>query len=245
MTTQITLKDWLIEKPFTLTLSSGFFGFFAHTGVIAALEEAGITPSLVTGSSAGALAGGCYAAGLTADEIRRDLFSLRRDQFWDPGVGAGLLKGDLFGERLQKLLPVEHLSDCKIPFKASAFDVVAQNTRVFDDGNLIKVIRASCAVPFMFQPVWINRRPFLDGGIKDRPALEGVPPENRVLYHHLISTSWWRFHSKECTRYPQRTNMHTVAIEGLPKMGPNKLENGEKSFYSAYEEMKARLATVI
>ena len=53
-----TLRTWLTEAPFTLGMSSGFFGFFAHAGVLAALEEQGLTPRAVAGSSAGALVTG-------------------------------------------------------------------------------------------------------------------------------------------------------------------------------------------
>jgi NTE family protein len=237
----LLLKEWLKDEPFTLTLSSGFFGFFAHTGFLAALEEEDLKPTLVTGSSAGALAGGSWAAGVSAEDIRKDLFSLTKEEFWDPGIGPGLLKGDLFKNRLEKLLPVKNMNETKIPFKASAFDFFGQRTKVLDTGDLSKVIRASCAVPFLFQPVWIEKKPYLDGGIRDRPALDGVPANNRVLYHHLISNSWWRFHSKECTRFPIRENMHTIAIKNLPKMGPNKLANGEKAYQKAYTETKKLL----
>ena len=61
-----TLRTWLSEAPFSLTLSSGFFGFFAHAGVMTVLEDEGFVPSRVSGSSAGALVGGLWAAGVSA-----------------------------------------------------------------------------------------------------------------------------------------------------------------------------------
>ncbi len=79
-----TLREWLREGPFTLTMSSGFFGFFAHTGALAALLDAGFAPASVTGSSAGALVTGLYAAGVGVDELRHRLLTLRREDFWDP-----------------------------------------------------------------------------------------------------------------------------------------------------------------
>jgi len=71
-----TLRDWLLEAPFSLGLSSGFFGFFAHAGFLSALEEEGLQPRAAWGSSAGALVGGAWAAGLSADEFSRVLFGL-------------------------------------------------------------------------------------------------------------------------------------------------------------------------
>ena len=53
-----THADWLREQPFTLALSAGFFGFFAHAGVLRALEEQELRPARVVGASAGALSGG-------------------------------------------------------------------------------------------------------------------------------------------------------------------------------------------
>lgn len=78
-----TLAAWLAEAPFTLAMSSGFFGFFAHAGFLAALEDQGLRPSAVRGSSAGALVTGAYAAGLAATDLARTLFRIQRRDFWD------------------------------------------------------------------------------------------------------------------------------------------------------------------
>ncbi len=78
-----TLAEQLASEPFELVLSSGFFGFFAHTGVVLALEEAGLKPDLLGGSSAGALVAGLWGAGLSALELRDTLLGLSRQAFWD------------------------------------------------------------------------------------------------------------------------------------------------------------------
>ena len=65
-----TVSEWLDEGPFTLTLSAGFFGFYAHTGVLLALEERGHHPAKLTGSSAGALVAAAYAAMAAEDPDR-------------------------------------------------------------------------------------------------------------------------------------------------------------------------------
>src|SRR5688572_12161512 len=96
-------------------MSAGFFGFFAHTGMLAALEAAGLRPKRVTGASAGALVGGLWAAGLDTRSISEELLRLRREDFWDPAPGLGLLKGELFRARLESLLPVPEFEDCRVP----------------------------------------------------------------------------------------------------------------------------------
>lgn len=63
---QLTLKEWLEKGPYTLALSSGFFGCYAHCGAIQALEEAGCLPSRIIGTSSGALVAAAWAAGLDA-----------------------------------------------------------------------------------------------------------------------------------------------------------------------------------
>lgn len=93
-----TLGDWLQERPFQLALSSGFFGFFSHAGLIAALEDAGLHPAGITGSSAGALTGGLWSAGLDASVLRHELSRLRRSHFWDPFPGQDCCGEDCSGE---------------------------------------------------------------------------------------------------------------------------------------------------
>ena len=72
------LEAWLREGPFHLSLSSGFFGFYAHAGFLQALVDAGSLPASVSGSSAGALVGGCWAAGMKTSEIVAELLGLQR-----------------------------------------------------------------------------------------------------------------------------------------------------------------------
>src|SRR5690348_12536868 len=116
------LAHWLREAPFALTMSSGFFGFFAHAGVLCALEDEGLLPSRISGASAGALVGGAWAAGLDAARFADILFALRREDFWDPRLGAGFLRGDLFRARLEAMLPARSFAECRVPLAISAYD---------------------------------------------------------------------------------------------------------------------------
>lgn len=128
-----SLADFLRSAPFELILSSGFFGFYAHAGVVAAMEEVGLVPAAAGGSSAGAMIAGLWGAGLSAAQIREELFALNRADFWDPdpllglgyyarklggrglamvgelvpegpGGGVGLLRGDAFDRLLRAAL---------------------------------------------------------------------------------------------------------------------------------------------
>lgn len=236
-----TLREWLREGPFTLTMSSGFFGFFAHTGALAALLDAGFTPSAVTGSSAGALVTGLYAAGLGVEDLQRRLHTLRREDFWDPAPGAGLLRGRRFRALLEELLPQREIAGCRIPFAPSVFDLRALRTVALREGDLAAAIHASCALPLLFQPVWIDGRPYADGGIADRPGLRGAPPSARVLFHHLASRSPWRRPGSPSLKVPAREGMVTVATEGVTRVNPFALPRGPIALSQAAGAMREAL----
>ncbi|AOE49102.1 patatin-like phospholipase family protein [Kangiella sediminilitoris] len=237
------LIDWLHEEPFTLSLSSGFFSFYAHTGVLKALEENGVLPRKLTGSSAGALVASCWASGVTADSLKDILFDLKREDFWDPGFGWGLLKGKKFRGMLEDILPVKSFEECRTKLALSAYDTKSKSTIVLDSGELVPAIYASCAIPVMFQPLKYNGYNLLDGGIKDRPAMAAIRPGERVFYHHIVSVSPWRAKGSEALKVPQNDNMSTLAIHDLPRVGPTRLENGAEAFFAAYETTKKALNT--
>lgn len=237
------LGDWIGAKPLSLAMSSGFFSFYAHTGMLQALtERAGLArPTLVTGSSAGALVGGAWGAGLAPADLADRLLGLRRDDFWDPAPGIGLLRGKKFDQLLCELLPIAHIERCSVPVAISVFDIVGRKTRVMRAGNLSAAIRASCAVPGMFHPVWIDRRAYWDGGVLDRPGLAGVPVGERVLFHHIAGTTPWGTE----LRIPHRENMVTLVLDGLPRSNPWKLEAGHRALELAREATKRALDAAI
>jgi len=221
-----TLGDWLADRPFALAMSSGFFSFFAHTGMLATLTARGFAPERVAGSSAGALVGAAWAAGLPAEALAARLVALRRAEFWDPAPGAGLLAGQKFDRILRDMLPATAFAHCRVPVHISAFDIARRATAVIDAGELAPAIRASCAVPGLFHPVWIERRAYWDGGILDRPGLAGLPADTRVLFHHIASRSPWRSRSPAV---PKRANMVTLVVDALPRSGPFKLDAGRRA----------------
>ncbi|MBX7195509.1 MAG: patatin-like phospholipase family protein [Sandaracinaceae bacterium] len=213
-------------------MSSGFFGFFAHAGLLSVLEDRGVTPCRVAGSSAGALVAGAHAAGLSAGALVAELVSLERSHFWDPGplfgvLQGGLLRGELFRERLERMLPVGSFERCRVPLAVSTFDVLSRTTHVIEEGALGSAIVASCAVPGLFRPVRREGRWLLDGGIRDRPGLAGLPAGTRVLFHHLASRSPWRRQSEFVL--PRREGLVSLVIEGLPRSGPSQLEAGREA----------------
>ncbi len=239
-----TLQEWLREEPFALTMSAGFFGFFAHAGMLTILEDVGLVPTRLSGASAGALVAGAWASGLDASALTGELLRLQRKDFWDPRPGAGFLRGDLFRSHLASILPAKNFGQCRVPLAMSTYDVLQRRVRVLDTGELAPAISASCAVPLMFHPVRVGGRILVDGGVVDRPGLAGMR-DGRLLFHHLASRSPWRRPGSPSMEIPSRVGMTTVVVEALPRVGPFRLAQGVRAFDAARRGMKRALGQPI
>ncbi|MCY0988846.1 patatin-like phospholipase family protein [Nannocystis sp. ILAH1] len=240
-------REWLAAEPFTLALSAGFFGFFAHTGVLQALEEAGLAPRRIVGVSAGALAGGLWASGLSATELAEELLRLRRADFWDPGLPlGGLLKGGKFAAKLRSLLDdrgVGRVEDCRLPFAAVVYDIASRRVRAVDQGPLGPAIQASCTVPLMFRPLRHEGRLLLDGGVADRLGLCALQPGERALHHALRSRSPWRGLSAEVPKgLSDGPGRKVLMVDDLPRVTPFRLDAGPAALRRGHAAMTAWLA---
>jgi NTE family protein len=226
----LTRAQWLAREPFTLVLGAGFFGFFAHTGFLQALEVAGLHPRRVVGCSAGALAGGLWASGLSADELETELLALRRDEFWDPGLPlGGLLRGRKFNAKLRHVLAragIEHVHECRVPFAAVVHDVLRRRCVALEAGRLDLAIQASCTVPLMFRPIWVDGRLLVDGGVSDRIGEVALAPRERALLHWLPSSSRRVLGSRRVAPPAAAAERLTVITPDLPRVTPFRLEHG-------------------
>jgi NTE family protein len=228
--TGLTRAQWLAREPFTLVLGAGFFGFFAHTGLLQALEAAGLHPRRVVGCSAGALAGGLWASGLPADDLAAELLCLRREEFWDPGLPlGGLLRGRKFNAKLRRLLAragIEHVHECRVPFAAIVHDVLRRRCLALETGRLDLAIQASCSVPLMFRPVWVDGRLLVDGGVSDRIGEVALAPDERTLLHWLPSSHRRVLGARRVAPPAELPGRLTVITPELPRVTPFRLEHG-------------------
>lgn len=236
-----SLADHLANTPHTLSLSAGFFGFFAHAAFVEQLVARGVRPARLTGSSAGALIAGCYAAGLEPDEILEMLTALRRADFWDPRPGAGLLGGQRMDAFLRARLPVQRFEETRVPVAMAAWDVATRQTVVLDSGDLVLAMRASAAFPALFHPVQIDGRRLLDGGIGDRSAFAPLQGDERVVYHHLASKSPWRRKNSAALQLPNRPGVLSLTLGALPRLGPFRLHEAPR----VIEQTRLRTAAVL
>lgn len=240
-----TLREHLAAHPFALALSSGFFGFYAHAGMLLALEEEGLRPARLSGSSAGALVAGLSAAGLPARAMVDELLALARADFWDPAPGPGLLRGDMFRRRVERLVSSATFESCRVPIAMSAFDIGRRRTVVLERGDLASAVCASCAFPGLLHPVRRDGRLLYDGGIGDRPGLAGLatqPPGERTLHHHLASRSPWRRPGSPSLAVPLRPGTISLRIAGLPRVHPFRLPAGRAALHAAHRATRLALS---
>lgn len=227
-----TRREWLEAQPFTLALSAGFFGFFSHTGLLHALEDAGLRPRRVVGVSAGALAGGLWSAGLPASTLIRELLALERRQFWDPGLPlGGLLRGRKFAAELRRVLALtgrRDIEQCDHPFVAIAHDVFAHRAVAIEHGDLADAIQASCTVPLMFRPMRLGGRIVVDGGVSDRIGRIALEPGERVCMH-LIPSRRRVTRSRAAERMPA-VDAQVMVTPGVPALGPFALQQAGRAY---------------
>lgn len=149
-----------------LALSGGGARGFAHFGVIKAMQEYGIHPDIISGTSAGAIAGAMIAAGKTPEEcleffMHRKVLSFAR--FTMSKIGLMMMTG--LEEELKKFLHVRTFEELELPLVVTASDIDHSVSVHFDRGELIPCVLASCAIPVIFVPVRINGITYVDGGL--------------------------------------------------------------------------------
>ena len=153
-----------------LALGGGAARGFAHIGVIKALESQGIYPDIVVGTSAGSVVGALYAAGNTGFQLQKIAFDMDEAAISDwalPlfGKSSGVLKGEALQGYVNKAVNNAPMEKLKLPFGAVASDLKSGQPILFQRGNTGMAVRASSAVPGVFQPVVIGGHSYVDGGL--------------------------------------------------------------------------------
>jgi NTE family protein len=151
-----------------LALGGGAARGWAHIGVLRALDEAGIEVGMIAGTSIGALVGGCYLA-QKLDELEnfaRSLTMRRIASLLDLTIGgSGLFGGMRLTKRMQEHLEGLSIEDLDRPFVAVAAEVNTGHEVWIANGALITALRASYALPGIFEPVRSNNRVLVDGAL--------------------------------------------------------------------------------
>lgn len=161
-----------IDKKIGLVLSGGGARAYAHIGVLEALNEHGIYPTHLSGSSAGALVGALYCTGYKPLEILDLAKSHEFLQIFKIGfVNKELTEMTRLKSFLNQYLE-DDFSSLKIPLSICASNINVGAFEIRSSGKLIEFIAASCAIPLLFKPIKINNHLYVDGGLLNNLPIE-------------------------------------------------------------------------
>lgn len=157
-------------KRIGVALGAGGAKGLCHLAFLQALDELGVRPAVIAGSSIGAVIGGFYAAGVSGARLEqlvqkigfRDLSKIVLD--FSILSNSAFFKGKGVEDFLSREIPARTFEEVQIPFKVVATNFWDRRPVVFETGNLITAIRASMALPALFEPVLLNGMVLVDGG---------------------------------------------------------------------------------
>ena len=164
------LPPAVVKRPpkIGLALGGGAARGFAHVGVIQVLEEASFRPSLVVGTSAGSLVAAIYASGKTGAQLQQVAETMEEVAIADwtlPIFSRGVLRGEALARYVNKAVDGRLIETFPMPLGVVATDLNSGQAVLFQRGDTGTAVRASSAVPAVFQPVKIAGREYVDGGL--------------------------------------------------------------------------------
>jgi len=170
-------------KRIGLALGAGGAKGLCHIAFLKVLDELGVKPAVIAGTSIGAIIGGFYAAGLSAAALEQkiqqigviDISKMALD--FSLFSNSAILKGKGVEEFLQRFIPARTFEELDIPLKVVATDFWNRTEVVFTSGDLISAIRASMALPGIFEPSVINDTVLIDGGAVNPLPYDLLHPE--------------------------------------------------------------------
>ena len=151
-----------------IALSGGGSRGVAHVGVLKALHEFGIEPAAMSGTSAGSIVSAFICDGFTTEEIIEIIrkFEFRNKiNFQSFRTGTGFFSMDPVTQLLKKNLRSKNIEDLRLPLYVTAADFNTGKAHAFTTGSIIERVVASCSIPIVFSPVYIDGIPYVDGGL--------------------------------------------------------------------------------
>ncbi len=171
-----------------IVLSGGGARGFAHLGVIQALNEADIFPDIVSGTSAGALAGALYCDGHSPNEILKIMKLQSKLDYMRPTVPRdGLLQISGVVKLLESHLKAKTFEELKIPLVVCATDLNNGKSVYISKGELITAVIASSSIPVLFKPVIINKIYYVDGGVLDNLPIKPIQNKCNMLIGSFVN----------------------------------------------------------
>lgn len=197
-----------------LVLSGGGTRGFAHLGLIQALNEAGIFPDVISGTSSGALAGVLYADGYTPEEIMNIMKGSSRLDLMRPALPReGLLQMGGIIKILKAHLRAKTFEELKIPLYVSATDLNNGKAVYFSSGDIFEPVIASASLPVIFQPVIINDICYVDGGIMDNLPIRPIEDQCSKIIGSFVNPIGYLEKVKGLISIAERTFMIAMVKE--------------------------------
>jgi Predicted esterase of the alpha-beta hydrolase superfamily len=244
-----------------LALSGGGSRGFAHPGAIKAIEDMGLKPDVIAGTSAGALAGAFYADGYTPEEIIQLFIGKEFKEFGEIQVPKMAIFGtDGFRRFLKRNLRAKNFEDLHIPLKVVTTNLDEGKSAIFEKGPIIDAVIASCSIPIIFNPVLIDEINYVDGGIfmnfpvsplrsiADKIIGVNVNPIVSQKYNKTIlgiAERSYHYMSRTNTLLDRRLCDVLVEMEDLIHFKTFDLVNSEKIFKIGYEHTQQILTQAI
>lgn len=183
------------KKPVIgLTLSGGGMRGIAHIAVLKALEEYGLKPDIISGTSAGSIVGAFYSLGKTPDEMME---IVKQTTFFSRSY-LRLSKNGIFSSKFILKLFMDHFPEddfkvLKIPVYVAATEMTHGIVDFFSEGELFGPLLASSSVPFILPPVKIGEKIYVDGGVLDNLPIEPIIDKcDFLIASHVNSISYDR-----------------------------------------------------
>ncbi len=201
-----------------IVLSGGGARGFAHLGVIEALNEVGIYPDVISGTSAGAIAGSLYADGHSPREIMEMLHSTKRlDYLWPTVPRDGFMQISGIEKILKKNLRAKTFEELKIPLFVSVTDLNNGKPVYFSKGELVNPVIASASIPVLFKPVIINKIQYVDGGVLDNLPIRPIEHQCRFYIGSFVNPTGYEKHFSNLIQIAERTFMLNMSKEVMEK----------------------------
>jgi NTE family protein len=249
-------------KKFALALGAGGARGLAHISVLEALDEMAIKPVAITGSSAGALIGVAYAAGMTGKEIRRYVLSLAHDRgeifsrmlsarrvglvdLVASGIGSSAaIDAEKFCQQFLPAVVPDEFDKLPIPLTVVASDLYRRTEVVLATGALKRAVGASIALPGVVQPVVIEDRVLVDGGATNPLPFDLLRQQECITVavdvagepdtdRHDLPSAW------ECVYATVLVMAHTIISEKLKHGAPDLLIRPKVGIFRTLDFLQA------
>jgi NTE family protein len=240
-----------------LVLSGGGARGFAHLGVLQALNEAGVYPDVISGTSAGALVGVFYCDGYSPKEILKIMKTSSRLNYMRPSLPRnGLLQISGIIKILENHLRAKTFNELKISLFVTATDLNNGKPVYFSSGRLIDTVIASASIPVLFNPVIIDNVSYVDGGVLDNLPIKPLENKCRFIIGSFVNPVGYENTISGLIKIAERTFMLSISKDISEKsrkfdlfIAPLELRNygildpekGEDVFNIGYKATKDKL----